>query len=110
MDLTRQVYKVWNAVQSRMEALSVMDREAVAASGGEEMVSRARRDYRRWPSPGVPVSIMRTLATLLVLSSCRSRVTHVWMTLMLLVVLTRWNGKLLASNIHLDQLISFFIS
>lgn len=34
-----QVYKVWNAVQSRMEALSVMDRDLVAASGNTEVVS-----------------------------------------------------------------------
>lgn len=37
-----QVFKVWNAVQSRMEALSVMNRELVAESGSEEVVSDER--------------------------------------------------------------------
>lgn len=34
-----QVFKVWNAVQSRMEALSVMDCDVIAETESQEVVS-----------------------------------------------------------------------
>lgn len=46
-----QVYKVWNAAQRRVEALSVMDREHIA--GDEEVVSCASDGSRRSSSLSV---------------------------------------------------------